>query len=152
GDGGRRNQLALAVEGVTHHAVDALDHPLAEGLELAGHAGRGTARGDGEANDEHHDRQEAEDDAVEVEGEEVVTLMGLIDREGGQVMLDVLGQATGFAALDCHSITPSSCLPSRTRNRTARRPIRRAAAAASTSRTRTPLRSRSDTTATSALR
>ncbi len=80
----RRDQLAVAMEGVAHLGVDELDHDFDEVLELAGYARRGLAGRHIEGDHEHQAEQHREEDAVEVEGPET-----LADLQVLQVMNDV---------------------------------------------------------------
>src|SRR5688572_17389473 len=72
----RRDDLAGAVEGVSHLGVDELHHRLDEALEAARNTvGAELAGGQVERNDEQQAEQHREEDAVDVDGPESFTVL-----------------------------------------------------------------------------
>ena len=81
----RRDELAVAVEGIAHLGVDEIDQHFYEELRLAGHARRGLARHPPEEADEHDRQQNREEDAVDVGFPEAFAVLKV-----GQMVNDVL--------------------------------------------------------------
>jgi hypothetical protein len=87
----RRDQLAAAVEGLAHQAVDEADDDLDDRLELARHARRRLARRAQEEEDEQRGQHEGEEQRVHVQGHE--RAVAHADLQVVQVVVDVFGRA-----------------------------------------------------------